>query len=180
MTLADLPLVDVSGSGVRRAVCPHDCPDGCSMLVTVEDGKATGVRGDPEHPFTRGGLCVKVNNYTDRVYSPDRVTTPLRRTGPKGSGRFEPIGWDEAIATVTDRWRAVAAEHGPEAIMPVSYLGTQGTLNGLNVGDPFFNKLGATVAERTFCASGASTAYVMGVGPTAGVYPESLVHSRTS
>ncbi|MCO1658659.1 molybdopterin-containing oxidoreductase family protein [Pseudonocardia humida] len=181
MTLADLPLTDVSelgGSGVRRAVCPHDCPDGCSMLVTVENGRATGVRGDPEHPFTRGGLCVKVNNYTDRVYSPDRVTTPLRRTGPKGSGRFEPIGWDEAITTVADRFTAVAAEHGPEAIMPVSYLGTQGTINGLNVGDPFFNKLGATVAERTFCDSGASTAYVMSLGPTAGVDPESLVHSR--
>ncbi len=178
MTLADLPLVDLSGSGIRRAVCPHDCPDGCSMLVTVEDGKATGVRGDPDHPFTRGGLCVKVNNYTDRVYSPDRVTTPLRRTGPKGSGRFEPISWDEAITEVTDRFTAVVAQHGPEAIMPVSYLGTQGTINGLNVGDPFFNKLGATVAERTFCDSGASTAYVMSLGPTAGVDPESLVHSK--
>ena len=170
-----LPLTDVS---VHRAVCPHDCPDGCSMLVTVENGKATGVRGDPEHPFTRGGLCVKVNNYQDRVYSPDRVTTPLRRVGPKGSGRFEPIGWDEAIATVTDRFTAVISEHGAEAIMPVSYLGTQGTINGLNVGDPFFNRLGATVAERTFCDSGASTGYVMSLGPTAGVDPESLVHSR--
>jgi anaerobic selenocysteine-containing dehydrogenase len=181
MTLADLPLSDVSdlgGSGVRRAICPHDCPDSCSMLVTVEDGKATGVRGDPDHPFTKGGLCVKVNNYTDRVYSPDRVTTPLRRTGPKGSGRFEPISWDEAIGTVADRFRSVVAEHGAEAVMPVSYLGTEGTINGLNVGDPFFNKLGATVAERTFCDSGASTAYVMSLGPTAGVDPESLVHSR--
>jgi anaerobic selenocysteine-containing dehydrogenase len=186
MTLADLPLPapgggasdPLAGSGVRRAVCPHDCPDGCSMLVTVEDGRATGVRGDPEHPFTRGGLCVKVNNYQDRVYSPDRVTTPLRRTGPKGSGRFAPVSWDEALTEIAGRFRSVIAEHGAEAIMPVSYLGTQGTLNGLNVGDPFFNRLGATVAERTFCDSGASTAYVMGLGPTAGVDPESLVHSR--
>ncbi|GAA4679751.1 molybdopterin-dependent oxidoreductase [Pseudonocardia yuanmonensis] len=178
MTLADLPLPAVGETGTHRAICPHDCPDGCSMLVSVEDGRATGVRGDPDHPFTRGGLCVKVNNYVDRVYSPDRVTTPLRRSGPKGSGRFEPIGWDEAVAEIAERFRGVIAEHGAEAIMPVSYLGTQGTLNGLNVGDPFFNRLGATVAERTFCDSGASTAYVMSLGPTAGVDPESLVHSR--
>jgi anaerobic selenocysteine-containing dehydrogenase len=178
MTLAELPIVDLEGSGTRRAICPHDCPDGCSMLVTVEDGRAIGVRGDPGHPFTRGGLCAKVNDYQERVYSPERVTTPLRRVGPKGSGRFEPITWDDAVTEVTTRFKAVAAEHGAEAIMPVSYLGTQGTLNGLNVGDPFFNRLGATVTERTFCDSGASTAYVMSVGPTAGVDPESLVHSR--
>ncbi|MEQ3553244.1 molybdopterin-dependent oxidoreductase [Pseudonocardia nematodicida] len=177
-TAPELPLTDLNGSGTRRAICPHDCPDGCAMTVTVENGRATGVRGDPDHPFTRGGLCVKVNNYVDRVYSPDRVTTPLRRTGPKGSGRFEPISWDEAVATVAQNFTRVIAEHGPEAVMPVSYLGTQGTLNGLNVGDPFFNRMGATVSERTYCDSGASTAYVMSLGPTAGVDPESLAHSR--
>ncbi|SFM88497.1 Anaerobic selenocysteine-containing dehydrogenase [Pseudonocardia ammonioxydans] len=177
-TTPQLPIVDLHGSGTRRAICPHDCPDGCAMTVTVEDGRATAVRGDAEHPFTRGGLCVKVNNYVDRVYSPDRVTTPLRRTGPKGSGRFEPIGWDEALGTVAGAFRQVIDEHGAEAVLPVSYLGTQGTLNGLNVGDPFFNRMGATVSERTYCDSGASTAYVMSVGPTAGVDPESLVHAR--
>ena len=177
-TTPELPIVDLAGSGTRRAFCPHDCPDTCSMVVTVEDGRATGVRGSKDHPFTNGGLCVKVNNFTDRVYSPDRITTPLRRTGPKGSGRFEPISWDDAVQEVSSNFKRVIAEHGPEAVMPVSYLGTQGTLNGLNVGDPFFHRLGATVSERTYCDSGASTAYVMGLGPTAGVDPESFVHSK--
>ncbi|SNR61386.1 Anaerobic selenocysteine-containing dehydrogenase [Haloechinothrix alba] len=161
-----------------RAACPHDCPDTCAMLVTVTDGQATTVRGDPEHPFTRGGLCVKVNNYVDKVYSSDRVLYPLRRTGPKGSGHFEQVSWDEALDEIADRFRSSIAEHGPESIMPVSYLGTEGILNGLNVGDPFFNKLGATIAERTYCDSGACTAYTMTLGATAGFDPESVVHSR--
>jgi anaerobic selenocysteine-containing dehydrogenase len=129
-----------------RAACPHDCPDTCAMLVTVVDGRATEVRGDPNHPFTRGGLCVKVNNYVDKVYGADRLLYPMRRTGPKGSGRFERISWDDALDEITARFRSAAAEHGPEAIMPVSYLGTEGILNGLNVGDPFFNRLGATIS----------------------------------
>jgi anaerobic selenocysteine-containing dehydrogenase len=161
-----------------RAACPQDCPDTCAMLVTVADGKAVEVRGDPDHPYTNGGLCVKVNNYLDRVYDPGRVLFPLRRTGPKGSGRFERITWDEALDEIATRFRAIIGEHGPEAIMPVSYLGTQGILNGLNVGDPFFAKLGATIAERTYCDSGSCTAYAMTIGDTAGVDPESLVHSR--
>ncbi len=148
------------------------------MLVTVDDGRATEVRGDPGHPFTRGGLCVKVNNYVDKVYSPDRLLHPMRRNGPKGSGRFERISWEQALDEVTGRFRAAIAAHGSEAIMPVSYLGTEGILNGLNVGDPFFNKLGATIAERTYCDSGSCTAYAMTIGATAGVDPESLVHSR--
>jgi anaerobic selenocysteine-containing dehydrogenase len=148
------------------------------MLVTVDDGRATEVRGDPGHPFTRGGLCVKVNNYVDKVYSPDRLLHPMRRNGPKGSGRFERISWEQALDEVAGRFRAAIAAHGSEAIMPVSYLGTEGILNGLNVGDPFFNKLGATTAERTYCDSGSCTAYAMTIGATAGVDPESLVHSR--
>jgi anaerobic selenocysteine-containing dehydrogenase len=174
-----LPVNDTETSRtVVRAACPHDCPDTCAMLVTVEDGRALEVRGDPDHPFTAGGLCVKVNNYVDTVYSSDRVLFPMRRTGPKGSGRFERISWDEAIDEIAARFKSVAAEYGPEAILPVSYLGTQGILNGLNAGDPFFNKLGATVSERTFCDSGCCTAYAMTVGATAGVDPESLVHSK--
>jgi anaerobic selenocysteine-containing dehydrogenase len=112
------------------------------------------------------------------VYSPDRVLHPLRRTGPKGSGAFERISWDDALDEIAGRFRDAIATHGAESIMPVSYLGTEGILNGLNVGDPFFNKLGATIAERTYCDSGACTAYAMTIGTTAGVDPESLVHSR--
>jgi anaerobic selenocysteine-containing dehydrogenase len=175
--LDDIPVTDVSTSTVRAA-CAHDCPDTCAMLVTVENGRAIGVRGDPEHPFTRGGLCVKVNDYQDKVYSADRLLHPMRRRGPKGSGQFERITWDEALDEIAGRFRATIDEHGPESIMPVSYLGTQGILNGLNVGDPFFNALGATISERTYCDSGACTAYTMTIGATAGVDPESLVHSR--
>ena len=158
--------------------CPHDCPDTCSMLITVKDGRATAVRGNPDHPFTRGGLCVKVNNYQDRAYSPDRVLYPLRRSGPKGSGEFERIGWDDALAEIKRRWTAIIDEYGPTAILPYSYLGTEGILNGLNVGDPFFNKLGATISERTFCDSGSCTAYFMTIGPTPGVDPEAFRYSK--
>lgn len=174
--LEEIPLTDVTTT--VRAACPHDCPDTCAMLVSVENGRATAVRGDPEHPFTRGGLCVKVNNYPDKVYHPDRLLHPLRRTGPKGSGQFEQISWDTALDMIAERFRATIDEHGPESIMPVSYLGTQGVLNGLSVGDPFFHRLGATVTERTYCDSGSCTAYSMTIGATAGVDPESLVHSR--
>ena len=165
-------------SRIVKAACPHDCPDTCAMQVTVTDGVATGVRGDPNHPFTRGGLCVKLNNFVDTVYSPGRVLYPMRRTGPKGSGQFARITWDEALDEIATRFREIADTYGPEAILPASYLGTQGILNGLNVGDPFFNRLGATISERTYCDSGASTAYVMTLGPAAGVDPESFVHSK--
>src|SRR5215471_8742416 len=170
--------VDEHATTTVRGACPHDCPDTCAMLVSVREGRAVEVRGDPEHPFTRGGLCVKVNNYVDKVYSPDRVLYPLRRTGPKGSGQFRRVSWDEALDEIAGRFRASIAEHGAESIMPVSYLGTEGILNGLNVGDPFFNKLGATITERTYCGMGSATGYGMTIGPTAGVDPESLVHSR--
>ena len=158
--------------------CPHDCPDTCSILTTVEDGKAIAVRGNPDHPFTRGRLCVKVNNYEERVYSDKRVLYPLKRVGPKGSRQFQRISWDEAIETIATRWKSIIAEHGAQAILPYSYLGTQGIINGLNVGDPLFNKLGATVSERTFCDSASCTAYMMTIGPTPGVDPESFVHSK--
>lgn len=158
--------------------CPHDCPDTCSMLITVENGRAIEVRGNPDHPFTRGGLCVKVNNYTDRVYSPDRVLYPLRRTGPKGSRQFECISWEAALQEISRRFKQIMAEYGPQAILPCSYLGTEGILNGLNAGDAFFNKLGASISERTYCDSGACVGYIMTVGPTPGTEPESFIHSK--
>src|SRR5499427_233116 len=163
---------------VIRAACPHDCPDTCAMLVTVENGRAIMVRGDPDHPFTRGGLCVKVNNYEQRVYSPDRVLHPLKRSGPKGSGQFERVTWDAAMQMIRLSWTKIIDQYGPTAILPYSYLGTEGTLNGLNVGDAFFNKLGATISERTFCDSGSCTAYFMTIGPSPGMDPESFKYSK--
>jgi anaerobic selenocysteine-containing dehydrogenase len=158
--------------------CPHDCPDTCSMLVDIGNEQVIGVRGNPQHPFTAGRLCVKVNRYEERVHSPERLLHPLLRTGAKGSGRFERVSWDRALGEIGTRWRGIIDQHGPTAILPYSYLGTQGTLNGLNVGDPFFNKLGATISERTFCDSGACTGYIMTLGPTAGMDPESFRHSK--
>ena len=160
------------------SACPHDCPDTCAMLTTVRDGKAIEVRGNPDHPFTQGGLCVKVNDYQNRVYSEDRVLHPMRRIGAKGDGEFERISWDDALGEISSRWNAIIDADGPSTILPYSYLGTEGILNGLNVGDAFFNKLGAVVSERTFCDSGAITAFFMTCGPTAAVDPESFVHSK--
>lgn len=158
--------------------CPHDCPDTCSMVFEVEGGKLTGVRGNKEHPMTRGGLCVKLKDYEKRHYHPDRLLHPLRRTGPKGSKQFEQISWDEALDEITSRWKGIIAEHGSQSIIPYSYLGHQGLVHGLNGGDAFFAKLGATVLERTFCGEGSATAWALTHGPSGGVDPESFVHSK--
>jgi len=158
--------------------CPHDCPDTCSMVFEVTDGKLTGVKGNAGHPMTRGGLCVKLKDYEKRHYHPDRLLYPMRRTGPKGSKQFTRISWDEALDEIVSRWQAIIAEHGPQAIVPYSYLGNQGLVHGLNGGDAFFNRMGATVTERTFCGEGSSTAWLLTVGPTAGVDPESFIHAK--
>jgi len=158
--------------------CPHDCPDTCAMVFEVTDGKLIGVKGNPDHPMTRGGLCVKLKDYEKRHYHPDRLLYPMRRNGPKGSGQFTRISWDEALDEIVSRWQAIIAEHGPQAIVPYSYLGNQGLVHGLNGGDAFFNRMGATVTERTFCGEGSSTAWLLTVGPTAGVDPESFIHAK--
>ncbi len=158
--------------------CPHDCPDTCSMLFEVDKGVLLKVRGNPEHPITRGGLCVKLKDYEKRHYHPDRLLYPMGRVGPKGSKQFERITWDEALDQIVTRWKAIIAEYGPQAIVPYSYLGHQGLVHGLNGGDAFFNRLGATVTERTFCGEGSCTAWLLTVGPTAGLDPESYIHSK--
>src|SRR5262245_7954552 len=134
---------------VTRCVCPLDCPDTCRMLVTVEDGVATSLRGDPDHTFTRGLLCQKMVRYLDRVYSPDRLLRPLRRVGPKGAGRFEPIGWDEALDEIAGRFAEIAASpDGPQAILPYSYYGTMGKLQASSLDRRFFHRLGASILDR--------------------------------
>jgi anaerobic selenocysteine-containing dehydrogenase len=158
--------------------CPHDCPDTCSMVFTVKDKKLISVTGNKDHPMTRGGLCVKLKDYEKRHYHPDRLLYPMKRTGPKGSKQFKRISWDEALDEIVSRWQAIIEESGPRAILPASYLGNQGLVHGLNGGDAFFNRLGATVCERTFCGEGSCTAWLLTVGPTAGVDPESFVHSK--
>jgi anaerobic selenocysteine-containing dehydrogenase len=170
-----------AGAGKREvySACPHDCPDTCAMVTTVEDGRAVAVRGRRDHPFTRGTLCVKVKNFEERVYSPQRLLHPMRRVGAKGEGRFERTTWDSALAEIHERFTAIIDAHGAEAIVPCSYIGQQGLVHGLNSGDAFFNRLGATVAEKTMCASAANSASVMTTGYSAGVDPLSFVHART-
>src|SRR5260370_16758536 len=128
-------------SEIRHSVCALDCPDACSVLVTVEGGRATRLRGNPAHPITRGFLCGKVAQYLDREYSPDRLLYPQRRAGRKGEGRFERISWDAALAEIASRLRGVTAEFGPEAILPYSYAGTMGLLNGSGMDRRFFHRL---------------------------------------
>ena len=158
--------------------CPHDCPDTCSMVFHVKDHQLIAVTGNPDHPMTRGGLCVKLKDYEKRHYHPDRLLYPMKRTGAKGSKQFTRISWDEALDTIVEKWQTIIAKSGPRAILPASYLGNQGLVHGLNGGDAFFNRLGATVCERTFCGEGSCTAWLLTVGPTAGVDPESFIHAK--
>ena len=132
------------------------------------------VKGNKEHPITRGTLCVKLKDFHDHHANPDRLMYPLRRVGPKGSGpnggnTFERSTWDEAISEIGRRWREIIAEYGAQAIMPQSYLGNMGLVQGINSGDPFFNRLGSTVNEKTYCTSGSSSAWLLTYGPTGGV-----------
>lgn len=163
-----------------RCVCPLDCPDTCSMVVTIRDGRAVDLRGDLDHPFTRGFLCRKMARYLDRVYSPDRLLTPLRRVGAKGAGEFEPISWDEALDEIADRFRAVAqGPDGPQAILPYSYYGTMGKLQASGLDRRFFHRLGATLLDRTICASAGSLGYeyTMGAGRL-GADPMAVTRSK--
>ena len=141
-----------------RGACPHDCPDTCAVITEVRDGRAVSFTGDPDHPFTQGWLCAKVRPYLERVYHPDRLTQPLRRVGPKGSGQWETISWDEAIAEITGRWKQIIAENGPAAILPYSYSGTLGLLQLAVCNERFWRRLGASGLERSICGAAAETA----------------------
>lgn len=150
-----------------RATCPHDCPDTCAILVKVEDGVATEVKGDPEHPTTAGVLCTKVSRYVDRTYHPDRVLYPMRRVGRKGEGKFERISWDEALDTIAGRLKDISARD-PQAILPYSYCGTMGLVQGESMSLRFFNKLGASLLDRTICATAGATGYRYTIGSSIG------------
>lgn len=158
--------------------CPHDCPDTCAFIYTVENDRLISVKGNPASPMTNGGLCVKLKDYDERHYNADRLLYPLRRNGPKGSRQYVRITWDMALEEIRSRWTQIIAERGAEAILPLSYLGNQGLVHGITSGDAFFNRLGATVCEKTFCGSGSSTGWLLTVGPTGGLDPESFAHSR--
>ena len=188
---------------VVHAACPHDCPDACSVLITIEDGWATKIQGDPEHPVTRGFLCAKVAKYLDRVYSPERVLYPMRRVRAKGpavcalhagggaratqtqsqsqtqtQSAFERVSWDWALGEIAGRFRRVADEFGPEAILPYSYGGTLGALNGASMDRRFFYRLGASQLERTICSDAGEVGLQSVIGIKMGTEPEQFADSR--
>jgi len=161
---------------MKRSVCPYDCPDACGLLIEVVGGKAVKVSGDPEHPFTRGTLCVKMNRYQETVHSPLRLTRPLLRTGAKGSGQFRPISWEEAIDRITERWQMIIDHYGSEAILPYSYAGTMGLIQR-NAGHPFFYRLGASRLDRTICSPAKETGWRVVMGETPAPHPDEVAES---
>ena len=163
---------------IRHSVCALDCPDACSVLVTVEDGKGTRLRGNPAHPVTRGFLCGKVARYLEREYAPDRLLYPLRRVGAKGEGRFVRVTWDEALDEIAARLKAIAAEFGSEAILPYSYAGTMGLLAGSGMDRRFFHRLGASRLDRTICSSAGGAGLIEALGMRYGTEPEQFRHAK--
>jgi anaerobic selenocysteine-containing dehydrogenase len=162
---------------VVRGACPHDCPDTCALRITVQDGRVVRVQGDPDHPPTHGALCTKVSRYHERTHHPERVLHPLRRVGPKGSGRFERMTWDAALDTVASRLREVAAR-APEAVLPYSYAGTMGLVQGEAMALRFFHKLGASFLDRTICSSAGGEALAATYGGKIGMHLEHYAESK--
>jgi len=175
----DQALLPLSGRTVVRGACPHDCPDTCALHVTVENGRAIKVEGDPLHPTTNGVLCTKVARYLERTYSDARVLHPLRRVGRKGEGKFRRIGWDEALDTIATRFAEIAASSdGPQAIVPYSYAGTMGLLQYGSMDRRFFHQLGASLLDRTICATAGKAGYVATVGAAIGIDMEEFENAR--
>jgi anaerobic selenocysteine-containing dehydrogenase len=161
-----------------RGVCPHNCPDTCGWVVTVENGAPVRIEGDADHPYTRGWLCTKVNRYLEFVLHPDRLRQPMRRVGRKGEGRFEPISWEAALDLIVARWQGLIDQHGPESIVPYSYSGTLGAVQSAVANTRFWARLGASQLERTICSAAGTEAARLTVGGSYGTDPEAAVHSR--
>ena len=175
----DQPVSFVSGRTLVRGACPHDCPDTCALHVTVENGRAIKIEGDPEHPTTNGVLCTKVARYLERTYSDARVLHPLQRVGKKGDGKFRRIGWDAALDTIAKRFTEIAASpDGPQAIVPYSYAGTMGLLQYGSMDRRFFHKLGASLLDRTICSAAGKAGYIATVGAAIGIDMEEFENAR--
>jgi anaerobic selenocysteine-containing dehydrogenase len=164
-------------TSIIRAACPHDCPDTCALLVTVQDGVAVEVRGDPDHPTTAGALCTKVSRYTERTYHKERLLYPMKRVGKKGEGKFARISWDEALDTISDRLKGIAARD-PQAILPYSYAGTMGLVQGESMAARFFHKLGASFLDRTICAKAGGVGYGYTIGAKIGTDMEQFQNAK--
>ncbi|HQS31013.1 molybdopterin oxidoreductase family protein [Polaromonas sp.] len=167
----------LAATAIVRGACPHDCPDTCALLTTVENGIAIKVQGNPAHPQTGGVLCNKVSRYTERTYHPERLLSPMRRTGPKGAGQFEPVSWDTALTDIATRLKAIAARN-PEAIVPYSYAGTMGQVQGESMAGRFFNRLGASFLDRTICSTAGGEGLRQTLGGKVGMRVEFFAESK--
>jgi anaerobic selenocysteine-containing dehydrogenase len=173
----DRPTVTSTSIHTVRGACPHDCPDTCALLTTVENGVAIRVQGDPDHRPTDGVLCAKVSRYTERTYHPERLLQPLKRSGPKGSGRFEPVSWDQALDDIAQRLQTIAADD-PQAILPYSFAGTMGLVQGEAMAGRFFHRLGASHLDRTICASAGAAGLTHTLGGKVGMKVEHFAESK--
>ena len=162
---------------VVRGACPHDCPDTCALETTVRDGVAIRIQGAASHPPTNGALCTKVAKYLDRTYSPDRLLYPMKRVGPKGRGQFARIGWDEALDTIAGKLSAIA-ERNPQSILPYSYAGTMGQVQGSSMDRRFFHRLGASLLDRTICSTAGKTGLAYTLGGAIGMDMERFVDAK--
>ena len=163
-------------SEYQRSICPYDCPNTCGFLMEVENGRILRVRPDPEHPVSRRGICRKTARYQDSIYSEKRLLTPLKRAGRKGRGEFLPVTWEEAVRLITDTWKQIIAESGPEAILPWRYSGVMSDIQR-TCGDAFFNRMGASVQIRSFCAPAKGAGYEAVAGRTGCLDPRELADS---
>lgn len=164
---------------IVTGVCPHDCPDTCSWQVAVDSsGQAVDIWGHPDHPVTQGRLCGKVDRYLERTYHAGRLTTPLRRVGPKGSGQFEPVSWETAVQEIAARLQQIIASAGAEAVLPYSYAGTMGLLQGEGMASRFFHRMGASLLERTICSEAGFEGYIYTIGAAEGMETEAYAHAR--
>lgn len=165
-------------TGVFPSVCPLDCPDQCGLLLHKKDGKIVKIEGDPNHPVTKGNICNKVRNMTERIYDEKRLRYPLKRTGAKGEGKFERISWNEAIKTITSRWKDLIQTYGPESILPYSFYGNMGNLSAEGMDRRFFHRLGASQLDRSICSSAGNAGYKYTMGGSFGIDPEDTIHSK--
>ncbi|EZP77242.1 trimethylamine-N-oxide reductase (cytochrome c) [Parageobacillus genomosp. 1] len=165
-------------TGVFPSVCSLDCPDQCGLLVHKQDGKIVKIQGDPNHPVTKGNICNKVRNMTERIYDPKRLKYPMKRTGAKGEGKFERISWDEAIETITAKWKELIETDGPESILPYSFYGNMGRLSAEGMDRRFFHRLGASQLDRSICSSAGSEGLKYTMGGGFGIDPEDTIHSK--
>ncbi|MER2090531.1 MAG: molybdopterin oxidoreductase family protein [Sporosarcina sp.] len=169
--------IDVE-DGVVPSVCSLDCPDQCGLLVHKKDGKIVKIEGDPDHPVTKGSICNKVRHMSERIYDSNRLKTPLKRVGEKGSGKFVPISWQEAITTITDQWKKLIAEEGPESILPYSFYANMGKLSSKGMDRRFFNRLGSSQLDRTICSVAGEVGYNYTMGGRFGTDPEEMTETK--